>query len=226
MERIVASHQMLPSATIDPLPVVGAAWCPSAVVLLKLKKVSTGEPQILKVVVGATMWSVAEGVDVPIPTFPLGSMRKRVLAAAASSLIEKVFVLVPASSSDSANHLLRCIGHDDKTLEARAWVVLKRQRRHTPWLYQGSVADRFEYMQLGTWCRSSDADIPLNNRAAGRSDDVIGTITDRDATACGSALMVSLDWGLLTPIPTFCAAALDAKSKIAEAQAANHGRLI
>jgi hypothetical protein len=55
MERIVASHQMLPSATIDPLLAVGAAWCPSAVVLLKLKKVSTGEPPILKVVVGATM---------------------------------------------------------------------------------------------------------------------------------------------------------------------------
>jgi len=35
-------------------------------------------------------------------------------------------------------------------------------------------------------------------------------------------LTLSLDWGLDTPIPTFCAAALDAKSSVAEAKAVNN----
>src|SRR5260221_2193316 len=68
-------------------------------------------------------------------------------------------------------------------------------------LYQGSVADRLEYMQFGIWCRGSDPDISMNNRAVGWSGDVKGAITDRDATASGSAVNGKFGLGVTNADP-------------------------
>jgi hypothetical protein len=75
-------------------------------------------------------------------------------------------------------------------------------------------------MEVSSRRIASDTLIPLNNRAVGWSRDVIGTIADRDATAGCGAVNGEFGLGLEIPIPTFCAAALDTKSSVAEVQAA------